>query len=75
MIRGIPLAATVTPLDGNNHAFQVSGTPASNLPEIANPTDVRLAVRSNGVSLNTEFAVSPRPRPMTSLRDDAPPTS
>jgi hypothetical protein len=74
MIRGIPLPATLTPLGGSSYAFQISGTGASNLPRVANPIDVRLAIGSNGgsVSLNTEFGASLRLKPMPSLTDDLP---
>jgi hypothetical protein len=57
VIRGIPLVATLTPLGGNSYAFRISGSGAPNLPRIANPIDVRLAIGYYGgsVSLNTDF--------------------
>src|SRR5207302_5511271 len=74
MIRGILLAATVTPHDGNSSAFQITGTSASNLPGVANPIDVRLAIRRQRRKRFVEHRIHslPAARPMTSLRDDAP---
>lgn len=57
VIRGIPLEAYLIPLGGNTYGFQIAGAGAPNLPSVANPVDVRLAVGNNGgiVSVNADF--------------------
>jgi len=60
---------------GTVYALPDQRNGASNLLEVANPIEVRLAIGSLGgsVSLNTEFAASRGPGRCPS-RDDAPPT-